>query len=99
MHLDGSQIVIEDFCPCDGWAGYQASKFVFHTRANQLNVNALAQLLHGFSKYTVVHELIEVLLEVTGCLFPELGVHPNVGLLPRALLESEGSVNLRKPHT
>ena len=94
MHLDGSQIVIQDVFP-----GYKASKFVFHTRANQLKFNALAQVFHGFSKYTVVHELVEVLLEVTGCLFPELGVHPDVGLHPRALLESEGSVNPREAHT
>ena len=52
------------------------------------NVNALAQAFHGFSKYTVVHELVEVLLEVTGRLFPELDVHLEVGLHPSALLES-----------
>ena len=99
MLLDGRQILIEDVCPCEGWAGYQAAKFVFLTRANQLNVNALALVFHGFSKYTVLHELGEVLLEVTDCLFPELGVQPDVGLHPRALLESEGSVNLREAHT
>ena len=52
-----------------------------------------------FSRYTVLHELVEVLLEVTACFFPELGVHPHVGLHPRALLDSEGSVNLREAQT
>ena len=69
MHLDGSHIVIGDVRRCEGWAGYRAPKVILLTRANQLDVNALAQVPHNFSKYTVVHQFLQVLLEVTGCVF------------------------------
>ena len=48
MHLDASQMIIEDVCPCEAWAGYQAPKFVFLVCSRELYVDALSEVLHGF---------------------------------------------------
>ena len=46
-------------------------------------------VLHGLPEDRVVHQLVEVLLEVAGGLLPELSIHPDVWLHPRALVEPE----------
>ena len=41
---------------------------------NQLNVYMLAQVFHRLSKDRIVHELVEILFNVTGGLFAKLCV-------------------------
>ena len=98
MHLDRCQVVVEDVRSGKGRAGDKASELVFFPCANQLYVYALAKVFHRLSKDAVVHELVEVLLEVAGSPFSELCVHPDVELHPGALPEAEGPVNLLETH-
>ena len=58
----------------------------------------LAKVLYSLSEHEVGQEIVEVPLEVAGSLFPELCVHPDVGLHPGALTEAEGPVSLRETH-
>ena len=93
VHLDPCQIIVEDVRSGKGWA-----EFVLLMRAHQFDINPLPQVLHGLPEDRVVHELVEVLLEVAGSPFSELCVHPDVGLHPGALPEAEGPVDLRELH-
>ena len=91
VDLDRCQIIFEDVRSGKGWAGNEAPEFVLLMRVHQFDINLLPQ--NG-----VVRELVEVLLEVTGGLLPELCVHPDVGLHPGALPEAKGPVDLRETH-
>ena len=99
MDLDCRQIIVKDVGSGKGRADDKASELVFFACAKQLYVNALVKGFHCLSKDAVVHELVEVLFEVTGCPFSKLCVHPDVGLHPGSLPEAEGPVNLREMHS
>ena len=96
MHMDSCQVVIEDIGP--GWAGDEAPEFVLLVSSHQIHINPPSQVLHGLPEDRVVHQLVEVLLEVAGGLFPELCIHLDVWLHPRALIEPEGTMDLTQTH-
>ena len=98
VDLNCRLIIIEDVGSGKNRAGDKVSKLVFFACANQLYVNALVKVCHCLSKGAVIHELVQVLFEVTGCPFLELCVHPDIGIYPGALLEAGGPVNLRETH-
>ena len=97
VHLGRRKIIIKDVRSGKGRAGDKASE-LFFACANQLYVYALAKVFHRLSKDAVVHELVDVFLEVAGSPISELCVHPDVGLYPGALSEAEGPVNLCETH-
>ena len=68
MDLDRCQIIVEDVR--SGRAGDEATELVL-IRADQFDINPLPQVFRGLSEDRVVHELIEVLLEVAGCPFSD----------------------------
>ena len=94
MDLDSCQVVIDVTGPSKCWAGDEAPEFVLLMRAHQFDINPLPQVLHGLPEDRVVHELVELLLEVAGGLLPELCVHTDIGLHPGALPEAKGPVYL-----
>ena len=67
--------------------------FVLLMQTHQLHINPLPQVLHGLPEDRVVHELVQVLLEVACSPFLELCIHPDVWLHPRALVEPEGTMD------
>ena len=98
MDLYGGEVVVEDVRSGEGRAGQKAAEFVLLVRAHQFDVDSLSQVLHGLTEDGVVHQFVEILLEGAGGLLPQLGVHPNVGLHPGALLEAQGAVYLFQLH-
>ena len=90
VDLDRYQIIVEDVHSGKGWAGIEEPEFVLLMQARQFDINMLPQVLHGLPEDRVVHELVEVLLQVAGNPFLELCVHPDVGLHPRGFAGSEG---------
>ena len=93
VDLDSRQVVIEDIGPSKRRAGDEAPEFVLLVSSHQLHVNPLPQVLHGLPEDRVVHQLVKVLLEVAGCLLPELSIFSDVRLHPRALTEPEGAMD------
>ena len=93
VDLDSCQVVIEDIDPSKRRAGDEAPEFVLLDSSHQLHINPLPQVLHGLPEDRVVHQLVEVLLEVAGCLLPELSIFSDVRLHPRALVEPEGAMD------
>ena len=99
VHLHSREVIIEDIGSGKGWAGYQAAQLVFLiSMPDELHVDPLEKVPHSLPEYCVGQELLEVPLEVAGSLFPELCVHPDVGLHLGALTEAEGPVNVRERH-
>ena len=74
VDLDSRQVVIEDIGLSKSRAGDEAPEFVLLVSSHQLHVNPLPQVLHGLPQDQVVHQLVKVLLEVAGCLLPELSI-------------------------
>ncbi len=67
VNLDHRKVTIK----CVGsWAGYQAPKSVLFVPTHQLDVDPLAEFLHGLPEHTVVHQFVQILLEIAGGLFP-----------------------------
>ena len=98
MNLDRGQIVAKYVSPRKGWTGHQTSKLVLPVGAHEMDVDMLAEVLHRLPEHQVVHQLVKILLEVAGHLFSELGVHPDVGLHPGALLKEKSLVDLLQAH-
>ena len=94
MDLDSCQVVIEDIGPSECWAGDEAPELVLLMQSHQFHINPPPQVLHGLPEDRVVHQLVEVLLEVAGGLLPGLCVHSDVWLHPRALVEPQGTMDL-----
>ena len=99
VDLDSRQVVIEDIGPSKRRAGDEATEFVLLASSHQLHVNPLPQVLHGLPEDRVVHQLVKVLLEVAGCLLPELSIFSDVRLHPRALVEPEGAMDRSQAQT
>ena len=63
-----------------GWP--PAGDLVAFRAPYNLHVHAVPQVFHRFAEHGVVHQLVEVGLEVAFRLLPELLVHPDVRLHP-----------------
>ena len=88
VYLNSRKVIIKDVSLCKGRACNKAPELVFLVFAHEFDVNALAEVFHRLRKYRVVHQLIEVFLEVRASLHSKHGVHPDVGLHPWALLKA-----------
>ena len=93
VDLDSCQIVAEDIDPSKCRAGDEAPEFVLLIRTHKLHINPLPQVFHDIPEDRVVHQLVYVLLKVAGGLLPELCIHPDVWLHPRALVKPEGAMD------
>ena len=98
MDLHGGEVVVEDVRSGEGRASQEPAEFVLLVCAHQFDVDSLSQVLHGLTENRVVGEFVEILFEGAGGLLSQLGVHPNVGLHPGALLEAQGAVYLFQLH-
>ena len=98
MDLDSCQIIIEDIGSSNWRAGDEAPEFVLLIRTHQRHINPLPQVFHGLPEDRFVHQLVYVLLEVAGGLLPELCIHPDVWLYPRALIKPEGALDFGQMH-
>ena len=99
IHVDACQIIIEYVGTGEGWTGNEAAELIPLARSDQFDVDPIAEVLYHLPKDRIVHELVEVLLKVSGDLFSEICVHAYVGLHPGALVELESTVHLGQSHT
>lgn len=65
----------------------------------QAKIHAIANVLHGLSKKTIVFQLIIVLFEIIGCRLSFRAVAINVGLKERCLFENYPTVNFGNAQT
>ena len=98
MDPNRCQIVVNDVGSGNDWIGDKTPKLVLLVFAHEFDVKALAEVFHRLLEYRVIHQLVQILLEPDGCLSLQLGVHPDVGLHPGSLLESEGTMDLFQTH-
>ena len=90
VHVDACQVVSKDIIPGERGAGHQPADLV----SLNLHIDTVFQVFHRFAAHRVVHQPVEVGLEVAFCLLPKLGVHPNVLLHPGLLVELDRPMHL-----